>query len=210
MDYREYYKEFLAPCGTRIDPKVNPDLFFRKVIQITSVLEEIERIKLKQSVSQALQCKAKGKTSWVFLTVNFDPSKAFEECFKAGQKLGNRKIWEWAAWAHEQRGETPTTAGNGHHLHLVAKIAASNAKTRAKTTVCHVCQVSNSAIFHWKYIPEEYVADKLRYITEAKALEKQAKQEIDTTWRAANNISPVYYNGQTPKEEQQASPTTSL
>lgn len=194
MDYQQYYKQFLTPCGTRINPKCNPDLFYKQVITITQILEEVEKTKLKQQISQAMKCKALGKTPFVFLTVNFDPSKSLDECFKAGQKLGNRKIWEWAHWVHEQRGETEETAGNGHHLHLVAKLADGNAKTRAKTTVCHVCQVSNSAIFHWKYIPEEYVADKIEYITEAKALEKQSKQTIDKLWRAKNNISPIYYN----------------
>lgn len=202
MDYHEYYKEFLTPCGTRINPSCNPALFFKRVITITQCLEEVERTKLKQSISQSLKCKALGKTPYVFLTVNFDPSKSFEECFKAGQKLGNRKIWEWAHWVHEQRGETEEAAGNGHHLHLVAKLAAQNAKTRAKTTVCHVCQVGNSAIFNWKYIPEEYVEDKLAYITTEKALEKQAKQVIDKTWRIKNNISPIYHNAtEIPQEE---------
>jgi len=195
MDFKKYYKEFLAPCGTCIDPKCNPISFYERVLFITQSIEDVERTKLKQDISQALKCKSLGKTDYVFLTVNFDPSKSFEDCFKAAQKLGTRKIWEWSQWVHEQRGETSEAAGNGHHIHLVAKLAAQNAKTRAKTTVCHVCQVSNSAIFHWVYIPEEYVEDKLSYITEAKALEKQAKQTIDKEWRVANKISPLYTNG---------------
>lgn len=163
---------------------------------LSSLIEEVERTRAKQSISRALKVKSVRKTDYVFLTVNFDPSRSFEECFKAGQKLGNRKIWEWAHWVHEQRGETEEAAGNGHHLHLVAKLAAINAKTRAKTTVCHVCSANNTAIFNWKYIPYEYVTDKLAYIMEAKALEKQAKQVIDNVWRLKNNISPIYHNAE--------------
>ncbi len=204
MDYHKYYKEFLTPCGTRINPSCNQDFFFKKVITITQVLEEVERTMLKQQISQSLKCKSLGKTDYVFLTVNFDPSKSFEDCFKAGQKLGNRKIWEWAHWVHEQRGETEDTAGNGHHLHLVAKLAAQNAKTRAKTTVCHVCQVGNSAIFHWKYIPQEFVEDKMEYISDTnKSLEKATKQAIDKIWRTANNISPIYHNATTTTTNQE-------
>lgn len=203
MDYQQLYKQFLAADGT-INPKCNPEQFHKHVIAITTILEEVERTMMKQQISRALKCKALGKTNYVFLTVNFDPSKAFEECFKAAQKLGNRKIWEWSHWVHEQRGETEETAGHGHHVHLVAKIADANAKTRAKTTVCHVCQVKNSAIFHWKYIPEEYIDDKIKYITEPKALEKQTKQLIDKQWRLANNISPIYHNA----KDEEGKPTT--
>jgi hypothetical protein len=197
MDYRKYYKPFLAPCGTSIlDPiPASREIEYLQLVRtITECLEEIERNKLRQSISLDLKFKAIGRTDYVFLTVNFDPSKAFGECFKAAQKLGTRKIWEWAHWVHEQRSEDVEHQGTGHHMHLVAKIAAPNAKTRAKTTVCHVCSVSNSAIFHWKYIPVDYVTDKVAYITEPKAIEKQAKQEIDKLWRIANNISPSYYN----------------
>ncbi|WP_196333235.1 hypothetical protein [Cronobacter sakazakii] len=159
---------------------------------------------LKQQISQSLKCKSLGRTDYVFLTINFDPSKPFDACFRAANKLGNRKIWEWAHWVHEQRGETPETAGNGHHVHMVAKIAAVNAKTRSKATVCSVCSVNNSAIFNWKYIPEEYVEDKIAYITGEKALEKQAKQVIDKLWRIDNNISPIYHNA---KEADEAKST---
>lgn len=175
---------------------------------IYKVIEEVERSRIKASVSRQLKVKPLGKTDYVFLTVNFDPSKSFEECFKAGQKLGNRKIWEWALWAHEQRSETIEQAGNGHHMHLIAKIAAINAKTRAKSTVCTVCSVANSAIFNWKYIPEEYVGDKVEYITMDKALEKQQKQQIDSHWRELFNISPIYYNGKTSYETWKATSET--
>ncbi|AXQ65437.1 MAG: putative replication initiation protein [Circular genetic element sp.] len=204
----ETWKSLLAQGGHDPDAQVASYELAEVLAPIHRLFEEVERTRAKQSISRALKVKSSRRTDYVFLTVNFDPSKAFEECFKAAQKLGNRKIWEWSHWVHEQRGETTETAGNGHHLHLVAKVAAQNAKTRAKTTVCHVCQVSNSAVFHWKYIPEEYVQDKLLYITEPKALEKQAKQVIDKTWRKANNILSLYTNGVPPKKEH-ASTTTS-
>lgn len=198
MDYQKLYSPFLL--DGKIHPKAwqNPD-FHKRVTLITKLLEEVEATQLKQVISSSLKCKALGRTDYVFLTINFDPSKSFEECFKAGQKLATRKIWEWSIYAHEQRGETPETAGHGHHLHIVAKIAAVNAKTRAKATVCSVCSVANSAIFNWKYIPEEYVIDKIAYIREDKALEKQLKQQMDKVWRLKNNISPIYYNA-CPKE----------
>jgi len=196
MDYKTLYKPYLAPCGTKIMdlPSHLINDFYKRCVLITECLEEVERTKLKQSISQSLKCKSLGKTDYVFLTVGFDPSKSFEECFKAAQKLGNRKIWVWSHWCHEQRGETLEDAGKGHHIHLVAKIAAPNAKSRSKSTVCHVADVKNSAIFHWKYIPEEYLEDKIAYITDQKAIEKQAKQAIDKIWRTQNNISAVYHN----------------
>jgi len=170
---------------------------------IGPIIEEVERTKLKQSISLNLKVRSIRKTDYVFLTINMDPSKGFTECFKAAQKLGNRKIWEWSTWVHEQRGDTAETAGQGHHVHMLAKIADNSAKTRAKSTVCHVCDVKNSSIFNFKYIPSEYILDKLQYITQSKALEKQTKQVFDKSWRSKNNISAIYYNA-TSEEKLQA------
>lgn len=203
MDYHKLYNKFLKDDAVHPDAWKNPE-FHKHVILVTTLLEEVERTMLKQQISQSLKCKSLGRTDYVFLTINFDPAKPFDACFRAAQKLGNRKIWEWSHWVHEQRGEEPENAGNGHHVHMVAKIAAVNAKTRSKATVCSVCSVDNSAIFNWKYIPEEYVSDKIAYITGEKALEKQAKQVIDKLWRAENNISPIYHNA---KEADEAKST---
>jgi len=174
---------------------------------IHTYIEEAERTKIKQSISRALNVKATGKTDYVFLTVNFDPSKSFEECFKATQKLGNRQLWEWSAWVHEQRSESIEHAGTGHHVHLLAKLSKKNsntARTKVKTFLSKFCDVRNHHIFNWKWILESYILDKYSYITDSKALEKQLKQVIDKSWRAANNISPIYYNAMTHEEIQEA------
>ena len=200
---QETFREFIDPSTSLTwDPMPNHLVqpFHERCVMVEAVKQEVERTKLKQRLTRNLALTARGKTDYVWLTVNFDPSKSFKDCFKAGQKLGFRNIWEWSTWAHEQRSETEEEAGSGHHMHLLARIKAPNAKTRAKSTVCTVCDVRNSAIYHWKYIPQEYIPDKLAYITSHKALEKQGKQRIDTIWRHENNISPVYYNGQVPQE----------
>lgn len=199
-DYAKLYSRYIDPATNLIyDPMpahLVPD-FHRHCITITKELEELERKVVATTLRKSLAIPSSRKTDYVFLTVNFDPSKAFADCFKAAQKLGNRNIWEWACWVHEQRGDTPDTQGNGHHVHLLAKISSkgtASPKTRAKTTVAPYCDVRNSAIFNWKYIPVDYVPDKFQYITQSKALEKQTKQLHDKVWRRQNNISSIYYN----------------
>ena len=210
LDFHKLYAPYISDGRLKRMKPHEEQQFLEHVTRVTTILEEVERTMLKQQISQSLKCKSSRKTEWVFLTVNFDPSKAFEECFATGNKLGNRKIWEWSYWVHEQRSEEAATAGSGHHMHLLAKISPKcvNAKTRAKAACCQVCQVSNSAIWHWRYIPEDYVLDKLAYITEPKALEKQAKQVIDKMWREANNILSLYENGIPPKKECATTTTT--
>lgn len=205
MDPRTLYKDYVDPAtGLLYTPMPShmEDRFLKHVCVVSELLDEAERTRCKQHINSRLKIKSSRKTDWVFLTVNFDPSKSFAECFKAAQKLGNRRIWEWSCWVHEQRGETPATAGEGHHVHLLAKIksATASAKSRSKSTVCHVCAVENSAIFNWKYIPEEYLSDKYQYITGAKAIEKQVKQSVDQLWREKNNILSIYSYGKIPDE----------
>jgi hypothetical protein len=208
MDFKTLYDPFIDPATGEIkdlSPQEERD-FLERVVLVTEAITEVERKKLKAVVARSLNVKPQGKTEYVFLTVNFDPSKAFAECFKAAQKLAKRNIFEWSTWAHEQRGTTPETAGNGHHVHILAKLAHTNAKTRAKTTVCTVCDTKNSAIFNWKYIPAEYVNDKYEYITLGKALEKQAKQVIDKVWRSDNSLLDVYHNACSPEIFKETSP----
>ena len=196
MDYKTLYDPFIDPATGLIKelPPSDQRDFLEHVTLVTETIKEVERRQLKAAVARSLNVKPLGKTDYAFITVNFDPSKAFDECFKAAQKLAKRNIFEWSTWAHEQRGTTPDQAGTGHHVHILAKLSAPNAKTRAKSTVAHVCEVKNSAIFNWKYIPQEYINDKYEYITQSKALEKQAKQAIDKLWRSENKISTIYHN----------------
>lgn len=203
-----------------IDPKtglLNPHLigsvdYFQKVQMLASVIADVERKNVAKIVSKNLSTAGPGrtKTDYVFLTVNFDPSKPFADCFKASQKLGNRQIWDWSIWVHEQRSTTEREAGHGHHLHLLAKVskAAPSARTKVKTTMSKLCDTRQHAIFNWKWIPEEYILDKLSYITDDKALEKQGKQVIDKLWRTQNNISPVYHNACTSSSLQETYATT--
>lgn len=205
MDFRELYKDYVDPAtGLLYSPMPSHLMypFLERVRHVGELLDEAERLRLRRIINNRLKIQSSRKSDWVFLTVNFDPSKSFTECFKAAQKLGKRKIWEWSCWVHEQRSPEGGRAGEGHHIHLLAKIKqqTASAKTRAKSTVCTVCAVENSAIFNWKYIPEQYLFDKYQYMVGSKALEKQAKQSVDKSWREKNNISPIYHNGPVPVE----------
>ena len=199
VDFRKLYARYIDPTTGLLYAPMPSALaadFSRHCIVVTKELEELERKRVAVTLRQSLAVPSSRKTDYVFVTINFDPSKAFKDCFKAAQKLGKRSIWEWSCWVHEQGGETPDTAGTGHHVHMLAKLKASTAsvKSRAKTTVAPYCDVRNSAIFNWKYIPLEYVNDKFKYMTTPKALEKQVKQLHDRVWRSRNNISAIYYN----------------
>jgi hypothetical protein len=200
VDFRKLYARFVDPTtGLLFAPMPSHLLadFHSHCVMVTRELEEVERKRVATTLRKSLSVPSSRKTDYVFLTINFDPSKAFKDCFKAAQKLGNRSIWEWSCWVHEQRGETAATAGTGHHVHLLAKVSSQSTaspKTRAKTTVAPYCDVKNSAIFNWKYIPLEYIHDKFLYMTAPKALEKQVKQIHDKVWRSRNNISAIYYN----------------
>lgn len=209
MDLKTLYDPFIDPATGLIKDPIPAEEerdFLERVLLVTESIQEVERKAVKAAVARSLNVKPQGKTEYAFVTVNFDPSKSFAECFKAAQKLATRNIFEWSTWAHEQRGTTTDQAGHGHHVHILAKLAQSNAKTKSKSTVAHVCDTKNSSIFNFKYIPLEYVNDKHSYITLAKAEEKQAKQAIDKVWRLNNKIEPVYYNACSPEQFTTTSP----
>lgn len=203
---KAYFHKFNDPRTGLLDPRLIGSVdYFHKVQMLGSVIQDVERKNVAKLVSKNLSTvTAKTKTDYVFLTINFDPSKSFEECFRGAQKLGNRQIWDWSLWVHEQRATTEADAGHGHHVHLLAKVskAAPNARTKVKTTMSKLCDTRQHSIFNWKWIPEEYILDKLSYITDDKALEKQGKQVIDKLWRTQNKISPLYHNGKTFEEVQ--------
>jgi len=181
--------------------------FHEYTVALGSVIREVERKIILKDVTKALSTthNGKAKTDYAFVTINFDPSKPFAECYKAAQKLGNRSIWEWSCWVHEQRSTTPEQAGHGHHVHLLVKVskAATTARTKVKASMSTLCDTRNHHIFNWKWIPKEYILDKLAYMTQDKALEKQDKQIIDKSWRLDNNISPIYYRNASQERIQQ-------
>jgi hypothetical protein len=201
-----HFRKYIDPTTGLLDPRLIGTLdYYQKVQMLGSVIQEVERKNVVKMVSKNLSTgPQKVKTDYVFLTINFDPSKSFEECFRGAQKLGNRQIWDWSLWVHEQRATTEVDAGHGHHVHLLAKVskAAPNARTKVKTAMSKLCDTRQHSIFNWKWIPEEYILDKLSYITDDKALEKQDKQRIDRVWRILNKISPLYHNGKTSEEVQ--------
>jgi len=203
---KAYFHRYIDPTTGLLDPHLIGSVdYFQKVQMLASVIQDVERKNVAKIVSKNLSTgTAKTKTDYVFLTINFDPSKSFEECFRGAQKLGNRQIWDWSLWVHEQRATTEAEAGHGHHVHLLAKVskAAPNARSKVKTAMSKLCDARQHSIFNWKWIPQEYILDKLSYITDDKALEKQGKQRIDRIWRVQNKISSIYHNGKTYEEVQ--------
>lgn len=192
--YRSLYRDYLDSTGTQLDPsRCSTVLFLEHVSLLGSLVGEVER---RRAIAVLSTTPKPPPNTHVFITVNGDPSKAFDDLRKCVDKLAKRQLFEWSVWVYEQRSES--APASGFHAHILAKLAPSagrGAKQRAKTSVSTVCDVRNNAIFNWKAIPSVYVGDKYQYITGQKSLEKQPKQVYDGVWRAERGIEPVYYKG---------------
>lgn len=135
---------------------------------------------------------------WVWLTISPKPDIELESFMKALDRSVHRKIWEKYYYVLEQRGTIEDdNLGKGFHAHLLLRrnpdTEYKHTKRQMKNTFKNFCNVDHDKVFYWKECREDFLDDKLEYITNIKTADgKEAKQEGDVIWRKNNNILPLY------------------
>lgn len=141
---------------------------------------------------------------WLWITINPRPNIELQQTKKVVEKFLKRTFISKYCYVYEQRAsaENKKPIGTGHHVHLLIKrnldanVSIYDIKKRCKNGFRCISDVDNSSIFHYKHMPEEYVQDKINYMTnknlDEEHKDKEEKQEYDKKWRIENNLESIY------------------
>lgn len=137
---------------------------------------------------------------WIWLTVNPKPDVLLNDFINVLAKLVKRKIFSRYVYVLEQRGTIEEdNLGKGFHAHLLLKRAPDKeykqTKRQVKNTFKNICNVEHEKVFYWKECRDDFLDDKMEYITAVKTGDGKDKKQLgDIKWRQDNNIAVVYEN----------------
>ena len=152
-----------------------------------------------ESYSQQLKSLKANKRGnlWLYLTINPKKGSSFFDFKPLLERFVKRKIIEQFFYCYEQRGQTENELGEGFHCHLLLKrslrVPPNKFVRNAKNTFKKITNVNNPQIFHYRWCPQEYLIDKIAYISGHKNdEEKDLKCKMDTVWRLLHSLQPYY------------------
>lgn len=140
------------------------------------------------------------KKNYIFVTINPKPDITPEDFVKKIKKTLLSNLFADHLAVIEQRGNCPTTCGQGMHSHILFKritplnegLPPANIKRNLKDSYKNICLSSNEQIFNIQFITEEFAHDKFNYIINEKTGKgKKEKQEYDKIFRKKIDI-PEY------------------
>ncbi len=152
-------------------------------------------------------------TLWLWITISPKKEVKFLDFKKKVEQIANRKMFKEHFYVFEQRSKEKETAGEGFHSHLLLqrdlKYKQNKIIKNLKNSCKHITNVENHDIFNFHWCPEEYLKDKMEYMTGTKTGdEKDEKQLIDIVFRQNYNLSTYYTNASIPKETIQKAPSS--
>ena len=148
-----------------------------------------------------MQKKKKKEYSFIWLTVNPEPTVGFGD-FRHLVTKAFKKTWlDQYVYVFEQRGTTEVELGKGFHLHAIIGIPLdkkpSSCIRELGNTFKKCCDISNYHFFQTKLIDHEEYKRKQEYILGKKQSTtenmKAQKQEMDIQWRQVCQIDPYYF-----------------
>ncbi len=99
---------------------------------------------------------------------------------------------------------------NGFHCHMIfqrnLKYRPSKIEKWARDSFKLMCNTKNPQLCEYKWLPSEYLKDKVDYLLKPKVdtnpdiqLEKRDKQKLDKLWRGWYGLQPAYAKGELKK-----------
>ncbi len=185
--------------------KARDDFLYKKFQANMSIAFELRQIspiydKLldERQTLREEQAKRLG-TLWLWLTVSPNDKVEFLDFKKKIESFANRKMFKEYFYVFEQRSQEKETAGMGFHAHLLLKRNISYKQNKivsnSKNSFKNMTKVNDFNIFHFHWCPDEYLDDKMEYMTGAKTgSEKDIKQLIDVIFREKYNLDNYYTN----------------
>lgn len=135
---------------------------------------------------------------WIWLTINPKPEIQLPNFLEALGKLVKRKIFSEYKYVVEQRGTlAEDNLGKGFHAHMLLRRAPDKeykqTKRQVKNSFKNICNVEHDKVFYWKECREDFLEDKIEYMTGVKTGEaKDEKQKADIEWRKQNDIEILF------------------
>lgn len=162
--------------------------------------EELQRLhKVKQKADNITDVK-QGNNTHCFFTINFkEDQQNMENIHEVMEDFTKKSsfVKDDYAYAIEQRSEEMEHAGKGSHVHILFK-KGSNAPSkiqRAFKTKFFDKYVGTPAALDYRYIKDDKVEEKLKYICGIKQKEKMPKVIVDRIHRKNLKIPDVITNG---------------
>lgn len=134
--------------------------------------------------------------NYYFLTINPNPAKTtLKDLMKACAKAVSKKWITYYEYVIEQRGETPETAGDKPHAHIIFNKGIKHCKVELemKNTFKSLCDCSKDSFFNLLNIDDEEMKRKTSYILDRKSdPRKWLKQDMDVLFREKYGIQKSY------------------
>lgn len=146
-------------------------------------------------------------TNYFWITVNPVHTVTLGELQKEVERYVKRTFIKSYIYVYEQRGsdKNEKEMGQGLHVHLLierdmsANVSPYDIQKRTRIAFKSICDSQNKSILHFKQMPEEYIVDKLNYMTnknlDEEHKDKEEKQEYDRVWRVENQLRNYYALG---------------
>jgi len=195
------YECYAEITSTKPYRRAMDKLITNKYYEMLSLQNDLNLLPQLQLVNKGIKMlkelkQSKKGTLWLWLTVNPKPKTDPLKFFSLLHKFANRKMFTEYYYVIEQRGTTEETIGKGFHSHLLLKrhlnYKPSIVIKNSKNTFKHMTRVDNDEVFFHKWCPQDYLADKLIYMTENKGEEKSLKQKYDIPFRKKYSLKNLY------------------
>jgi len=163
---------------------------FSKVMALKHYTKElIEKEEMPLPVDEKIKQSAliglKRKSPFCLLTINPKQDVKFEQFKKCVDKFLRKKTNKYWFQVYEVRkGES------GLHSHIMLHYTQTpyDFSRSTKNTFKNICDVTNSAILNFKYIPEDAIPDKISYLLGEKQKKKEKGVEDTKKWRTKYNV----------------------
>lgn len=179
-------------------------LLINKWYEVLSLQNELDLLPQLKVVNKCIKTlkelkASNNNTCWLWLTINPKPKTDLTKFTHLLDKFANRKMFVEYKYVIEQRGVDRLTMGKGLHAHLLLKrnlkYKPSIIFKNSQNTFKNITNVKNKEIFYFKWCPQDFLADKINYMTEDKGGEKTQKQKIDLLYRSENSLCNIYESG---------------
>ncbi len=177
---------------------------------------------IKKQFEKIKEIKSR-KHNNLFIYLTISPPEPYtkdtlEKFLKQMDKFVKKKTFKDYLYVMEQRATAwscdagPGVYGHGHHAHIILvrnlnyppnKVYKRSLDTWKKLFPPKVLKNPKLLrnVFHWNWLPEQFLGDKIKYMTEYKEdaddevqAEKHAKQKADEIWRTQNSIPRIFGN----------------
>lgn len=153
----------------------------------------------------------------ILITINPRADVSLRDLVKVVDKLIKKKTITHYAYVYEVRKEN-----EGLHCHMLVKYDDKpyNFKRGVKNTCKNICDSNNPNILNFKFIPEEHLLQKFKYILGEKKSSKMSGVNYTIEYRKRHNINNIYESNplfpcrvavktiESRGEEEEAPPTT--